>query len=142
MVSAEPFCTGRASLHLVKWSDNTKILVLPLGVGVSGPTKSMESTCQGRPACSLCLFLLGTGLLCLVAWHASHEFTSLLMSAVMPGQNQSACTLLVVLSMPVCPCLWASHATGFLSDFGHSTFHFPSGSSCFLIFNTPPLTSV
>ena len=90
MVLAEPFFTGRASLHLVKWSDNTKMLVLPLGVEVSGPTKSMESTCQGRPACSLCLFLFRTGLLCLTGWHASHEFTSWLVPSWLSFQCHCA----------------------------------------------------
>ena len=105
MVSTDPFCTGRTSLHLVKWPDSTSMLVFPFGVGESGPTRSMESTCQGRPACIPCLFLFGKGLLCLAAWQASHVFTNLLISAVMLGQNQSAHTLFVVLSMPVCPCL-------------------------------------
>ena len=61
MVYADLFCTGRVSLHLVKWSDSTSILVISLGVGVSGPTRSMKSTCQSQPVCSRCLFLFKTG---------------------------------------------------------------------------------
>ena len=40
------------------------------------------------------------------------------------------------------PCSWASHATGSLNIFGHTTFYLVSGSSCILIFNNPSLTSI
>ena len=87
IVSADPFDTGTAFLHLVKWSESTSMVMFFLGVGVNGPTRSTDSTCQSRPACSLCRFLFGTGLLCLAAWPALLAFTSHRISAVIPGQN-------------------------------------------------------
>ena len=112
MFSAEPFCTGMASLQRVKWSDNTNMFVFPLGVAGNGPTRSRDTICHGRPACNRCLLELATGLLCFEAWHTSQELINLLVSAVSPGQHHSFWILFIVLSIPIWPWRWISQIIG------------------------------
>ena len=118
------------------------MFVFPLSVGGKGPTISKDTTCQGLPACSLCLCGLTVCLPCFAAWQTSQEFTSLLVSAVRPGQYQSCCTLLVVLSIPIWPCLWTSQIVGSRSCFGHTTDHLSFPDSWLRILNIPARTSI
>lgn len=48
--SAVFFGSAIASLHLVRWSDITRMVALPLLVALIGPTKPIYSNCQGLHA--------------------------------------------------------------------------------------------
>ena len=94
-------CISKASLHLAKWADNTKLLVFSLGVDVRGATISMPrlASMQSQPV------LVG------------HRIAMLggLTFFTCVGQASDVCgytwpepfylNSLVALSMPVCPCL-------------------------------------
>ena len=131
---------GRASRQQVKWSDNTRMLMFPLGVGGNGPTISNDTTCQGLPACSLCPLEFATGLLCFAAWQTSHELTILCTSAASPGQNHSLCILLVVqMSLPVqLPDGWFSQR----SRTYHSPFVAVRLLSSYLQYSSPHLHTI
>ena len=115
----------------MKWSTNTSIQRLPLAVSGIGPTKSIATFCQGRPACSLCFPCAPLVPPCLAAWQISQLLTILLTIAVIPGQYQVSWSLLVVLTTPEWARAWVVHTMWPLSDGGHMAHHldFPCGAT-------------
>ena len=89
-------CIGEVTFHLMKWSNNARRRVFSLGVGVRETTVSMQSlpVLVGRQ-----IAMLGSLNLLACARHLlSCPARTILLE------------LFVVLSIPVCPCLWACHA--------------------------------
>lgn len=85
-----------SSLHLVKWSNYTKMVVFLFTIVVKGPTKSTDSTCQGLLASRYFLCSLLVIAPCFADWHTSYVRISLSTSPLIPGQHQSIWTLLRV----------------------------------------------
>lgn len=54
--SSVPLGSEMVFLHLVKKSDNTRVVVLLFLVAVKGPTKFTDNTCQSLPAKRRCLW--------------------------------------------------------------------------------------
>lgn len=75
------------SLYLVKWFENTKMVVFIFLVGVKGSTKSINSTCEGLPANRSCLCPLLVVALCLENLHSLQECSNHVMSAALSGHS-------------------------------------------------------